>query len=235
MRAPQTLSERIAANMYSLVAPPPRDQNHRSVVANPILDYETKALGFEGGDVRAELIGIVREVAAFNVVTAPKTERKKIKALKANIGQMVRDITDLDDPAPYRSLLIELGRPRQVSSVPTSKERRDKLRLKLAGDLVLELMSDWGFKVSLHEKGQFVMLTAKVFEIATGNKRALSTAKRACTEVFDGLGYQRRSEMETLPLPEGMTEEWIEAERRADNRADVERWVPLDDLLADQS
>lgn len=236
MRAPQqTLNERIAGNLYSLVKPPPCDVNHPSVAAKPILDYESKGIGFMSGDIRRELIAIIGQVAAFNPVTAPKTERKKIDVLEASIRRMRRDISDLADPSPYMSLLTELGRTRPVSPAPVSRGRKEWLRLKLAAELVLDLMIDWGIgRISLHESGQFVRLTAKLFEIATGTKRGLSTAKRACAEVFDGRGLMRRRDIEPTPGLEWMTEEWW-AEEKADQRAllcaEMEHWVPLSELL----
>jgi hypothetical protein len=241
MRAPQqTLNERIADGMYALLKPPPCDLNHRGVVAEPILDYEIRARGMQSGDVRKELISIVTMVAAFNPMTAPKTERKKIAALEQDIRRMRLDIGDLADPSPYQSLLSELGRTRAVSSAPVASGRKEWLRLKLTVDRVLDLMIEWGFTnpASLHNRSQFVRLTAKVFEIATGTKRGLPTAKRACTEYLNDQGLARSSDIERMlkkfrktPPP---LSETILPEFRALNRTDMEHWVPLDQLLADK-
>jgi hypothetical protein len=239
VRAPQqTLNERIAANMYALVKPPPCDASHPSAVAKPILDYQGKVPGSMTGDIRAKLIHIVRRVAAFNVVTASKTECKKIAVIENRAKLMMGDIKDLAEPhrLAYRSLLSELSRPRPVTSTPASRERREWMHLKLAAVLTLDLLSGWGLgKISLHEKGQFVRLTAKVYEIATGTKRGASTARRACTEVLDALGLPRLGKIDRTPSPDWTTDEWIaaeEAEWRSKNRADMIRWGPLSELLS---
>jgi hypothetical protein len=219
MRAPQqTLNERIAASMYALLKPPPCDLNHRSAVAEPLFDYEAKALGFLSGDIRGTIITIARRVAEFNPVTAPKTERKKIRLVEAIIKRLRREVADLNDPSPYAAVLEAVTRPRAVSSAEVEKGPKRALRLRLAADLVLDLISQWGIgPLSLHEKGLFITLTCKIFEIATGDTTSAAAARRACALALDALEVPRLRQLNQILPRDELNRDLTE----------MARWVPL--------
>jgi hypothetical protein len=111
-----------------------------------------------------------------------------------------------------------------------------ELRLKLAAELVLDLIGFWGVAShSLHVAGVFVRLTAKVFEIATDKKIGSSTAKRACAEALDSYQLPREralvfpTDVKKFMAGQQMAK-WT-AEREATHRAEMINWVPLDKLL----
>jgi hypothetical protein len=138
-------------------------------------------------DVRRPIIRIIAKIASFAPETA-SDKRKKLKKVEHAADILRIAYRDLSPPSrrainPDLDAILNqiIGAARQAANNIRPTERTNWQQVKLAAQLVYDLVNEWGdYPPSLTGSGPYIELTAILFEVATG--RPCGTAARACTQ-----------------------------------------------------